>query len=274
MTLECAGNGRRGMDPAPAGTPWGYGAVSIVEFTGTPVSNVLDKAGILEEAVEVVFYGADRGDVAPGRTESYVRSLPLEVALSPDTILAWEMNREPLTANHGFPLRLVLPGWYGMASVKWVTQIRVSREKFSGFFQDERYIYSEEDGTREGEPVRRIRVRSLILDAAAKAGGHLEIVGVAWSGKGTISKVEISWDGGIQWSEAELDESNSPFDIQRWQFLWRPTSREQFKFVSRATDTAGDVQPISDRWNRLGYGNNGLHALRVPTSGLTDPLLE
>ncbi|MEE9163748.1 MAG: sulfite oxidase [Thermoplasmata archaeon] len=263
MTLECAGNGRKNMEPIPAGTPWGHGAVSIVRFTGTPVSNVLNKAGILKEAAEVVFYGADSGEVEPGRTEPYVRSLPLEVALSPDTILAWEMNGEPLTANHGFPLRLVVPGWYGMASVKWLRRITVSPEKFSGFFQDEQYVYSEENGTPEGAPVRRIRVRSLILDSAEKAGGQLEIVGVAWSGEGTISQVEISWDGGRKWREAELVGSSSPFDLQRWRFLWRPSGRGQFKFVSRATDTSGNVQPISDRWNRLGYGNNGLHAFRV-----------
>ena len=268
MTLECAGNGRRGMNPAPAGTPWGYGAVSVVEFTGTPLSNALDKAGILEEAVEVVFYGADRGDVAPGRTEAYVRSLPLKVALSPDTILAWEMNGEPLTANHGFPLRLVLPGWYGMASVKWLEQIIVSKGKFNGFFQDEHYVYSEEDGTPEGEPVRHIRVRSLILDATQVEEGNLEIVGIAWTGEGSVSKVEVSWDGGNEWHGAELGRSSSPFGLQRWRFVWAAEGGAEYEFVSRATDSSGNVQPLSDRWNRGGYGNNGLHALQVTTAGM------
>ncbi len=119
MTLECAGNGRVSMDPAPPGTPWGYGAVSIVEFAGTSLSNLLDLAGVLEGAVEVVFHGADKGEAMPGRTEQYIRSLPLEVALQRDVILAWEMNGKQLSVNHGFPLRLVVPGWYGMASVKW-----------------------------------------------------------------------------------------------------------------------------------------------------------
>jgi len=274
MTLECAGNGRKGMDPAPAGTPWGYGAVSVVEFTGTPVSHVLELAGISGEAAEAVFRGADQGEVVPGRMEPYVRSLPLEVALSPNTILAWEMNGEPLTANHGFPLRMVVPGWYGMASVKWLEQIIVSKDRFGGFFQDEHYVYFEEQGTPEGEPVRHIRVRSLILDAAQNEEGNIEIAGIAWTGEGTVSKVEVSWDGGTEWEQAELDRSSSPFGLQRWRFLWAAEEDAEYEFVSRATDSAGKVQPKSDRWNRGGYGNNGLHALKVSTSSLSDPLSE
>ena len=268
MTLECAGNGRKGMDPTPAGTPWGYGAVSIVEFTGTPVSNVLELAGILDEAVEAVFHGADHGEVSTGRMEPYVRSLSLEVALSPDTILAWEMNGEPLTADHGFPLRMVVPGWYGMASVKWLEQINLSKDRFGGFFQNVQYVYSEEEGTPEGEPVRHIRVRSLILEAAQKEKGNLEIIGIAWTGEGTVSKVEVSWDGGTKWEKAELDRSSSPYGLQRWRFLWADEEGAEYKFVSRATDSSGNVQPKTDRWNRGGYGNNGQYAHQVKPSGV------
>ena len=263
MTLECAGNGRARMDPSPEGTPWGYGAVSVVEFAGTSLSNVLDLVEISEDAAEVVFHGADQGEVASGRMEPYVRSLPMEVAFNPDTILAWEMNGEPLTANHGFPLRLVVPDWYGMASVKWLEQIVVSQDRFRGFFQNEHYVYSEEDGTPEGEPVRHIRVRSLILNAALKEEGKFEIIGIAWTGEGIISKVEISWDSGNEWHEAELASSRSAFDTQRWRFLWTVEEGKEFEFVTRAADSAGNIQPLKDRWNRGGYGNNGLHALRV-----------
>ena len=184
------------MDPAPPGTPWGYGAVSVVEFTGTPLSNLLEQAGFSNDAVEVIFHGADKGEVMPGRTEQYIRSLPLEFALKPDTILAWEINGEPLSVDHGFPLRLVVPSWYGMASVKWLEKIAVSEDKFSGFFQDEQYVYSEEQGTPAGEPVRTIRVRSLILESKRMEDNVVEISGIAWSGEGTISKVELSWDEG------------------------------------------------------------------------------
>jgi DMSO/TMAO reductase YedYZ molybdopterin-dependent catalytic subunit len=263
MTLECAGNGRVSMDPAPAGTPWGYGAVSVVEFSGTPLSNLLDRVGVLEGAVEVVFYGADKGEAMPGRTEQYVRSLPLELALKPDIILAWKMNGEPLSVDHGFPLRLVVPGWYGMASVKWLDQIIVIKDEFSGFFQGEQYVYSEEDGTPEGEPVRSIRVRSLILQASSREHGEVEISGIAWSGEGTVSKVELSWDGGSVWHEAELSKSSSPFDVQRWRYLWKPTESREFRVVSRAADDAGRSQPESDLWNRGGYGNNGPHGIQI-----------
>ncbi len=263
MTLECAGNGRVSMDPAPAGTPWGYGAVSVVEFSGTPLSNLLDQVGVLDEAVEVVFHGADKGEAMPGRTEQYVRSLPLELALKPDIILAWEMNGEPLSVDHGFPLRLVVPGWYGMALVKWLNQIIVSKDEFSGFFQGEQYVYSEEEGTPEGEAVRSIRVRSLILQASSRENGEVEISGIAWSGEGPISKVELSWDGGSEWHEAEVDDSTSRFDVQRWRYLWKPTESGEFRVVSRAADDAGRSQPESDVWNRGGYGNNGPHGIQI-----------
>lgn len=267
MTLECAGNGRVSMDPAPPGTPWGYGAVSVVEFTGAPLSNLLEQAGFSDDAVEVIFHGADKGEAMTGRTEHYVRSLPLEVALSPDTVLAWEMNGEPLSVDHGFPLRLVVPSWYGMASVKWLEKIAVSADKFSGFFQDEQYVYSEEQGTPEGEPVRAIRVRSLILESKRMEDSAVEISGIAWSGEGTIAKVELSWDGGKEWREAVLSESNSLFDVQHWLFQWKPAGEQELEFISRATDSSGNVQPTIDRWNRGGYGNNGLHRVRVSSSG-------
>ena len=263
MTLECAGNGRVSMDPAPPGTPWGYGAVSVVEFTGTPLSNLFEPAGILDGAAEIVFHGADKGEAILGRTEQYVRSLPHEVALSPDTILAWEMNGEPLTVDHGFPLRLVVPSWYGMASVKWLEKIIVRTDKFSGFFQDEQYVYSEEEGTPKGEPVRSIRVRSLILDSTQEQDGRVEIRGIAWSGEGAISKVEVSWDGGIEWHKAELDKPSSRFDVQRWRYLWLANESGEFSVISRATDNADKSQPESYVWNRGGYGNNGPYGIQI-----------
>lgn len=163
VALECAGNGRNRMHPVPDGTPWGYGAVSIVEFAGTSLRNVLHEAGIPDGALEVAFEGTDRGEVELGRIESFARSLPLDVALETDTLLAWDMNGRPLSPEHGFPLRLVVPGWYGMASVKWLKRVTPMTEPFRGFFQNDRYVYLEEQGTRDGEPVRRMRPRSLIV---------------------------------------------------------------------------------------------------------------
>ena len=120
VTLECAGNARKSVSPPPPGTLWGNGAVSVVEFSGVPLSLLLEKVGVAAGVLEAVFQGADRGEVSPGRREQFVRSLPLDVARHPDTLLAWQMNGQPLTPEHGYPVRLVVPGWYGMASVKWL----------------------------------------------------------------------------------------------------------------------------------------------------------
>ena len=159
----------KACSPCPTGTPWGYGAVSSVEFTGTPLANVLQQAGIPESVIEVGFQGADRGEVEPGRIEGFVRSLPLAVALNSDTLLAWEMNGQPLTADHGFPMRLVVPGWYAMASVKWLSQVTLLTQPRRSFFQHEHYVYVEEEGLPDGEPVRHIRPRSLIVSPAQES---------------------------------------------------------------------------------------------------------
>ena len=265
MTLECAGNGRRAMDPVPAGTPWGYGAVSIVEFTGTPVSNVLELAGISDEAVEAVFHGADRGEVAPGRMEPYVRSLPLEVALSPDTILAWEMNGEPLTTDHGFPLRMVVPGWYGMASVKWLTSVRVLEKPFVGFFQTERYIMADDAGVEAG--ISQMAVQSFVSwpehDTSLPAGQPVAISGMAWSGSGPIRRVDVSMDDGATWQDAHMDESPIGYSWQEWHVDWTPEKPGHYTIIARAVDEDGNLQPLENRWNPLGYCINGVKPVCV-----------
>lgn len=266
MALECAGNGRQAMSPKPPGTPWGYGAISVVRFTGTPLALILEAAGVARQAVEVLFRGADAGDVADGRRVQFARSLPLDAALAADPLLAWDMNNEPLTREHGFPLRVVVPGWYGMAAVKWLEQIDVVTEPFGGFFQKEHYVYSEESGVAEGEPVRRIRVRSLIAGPASGAvlelGPHM-VEGIAWSGHGPITRVEVSADGGGNWQEAVLEPAPGRYGALRWSYSWTPTQPGSYTLLSRATDASGNGQPASQRWNRLGYGNNGPQAVTV-----------
>ena len=266
MTLECAGNGRTSMMPLPGGTPWSYNAVSIVEFTGTPLSSLLEELGIQGSTSELVFVGSDKGKVPQGREVFYTRSLPVEVAMSPDILLAWEMNGQPLSPEHGFPLRLVVPGWYGMASVKWLKEIRVVEEPFKGFFQNEHYVYTEEEGTAEGEPVRQIRVRSLIHKPETGTEFErklVEIAGIAYSGEGEIAKVELSFDAGKIWEPARLEEVSSAYAAQRWTLAWIPDQPGVYTILSRATDVAGDPQPTEQRWNRLGYGNNAVQAVTV-----------
>ncbi len=270
MVLECAGNGRTSMRPVPAGTPWDFNAVSRVSFTGIPLHTLLEEAGIHEQAVEVIFSGADRGEVEPGREERYVRSLPLAIALKPNTLAAWEMNSQPLTAEHGYPLRLVVPGLYGMASVKWLQEIAVVEEPFQGFFQSEHYVYKGEAGTREGEPVKDIRVRSLITrpaDGEALTLGKIRVHGIAWTGQGEITRVQLSLDGGESWSETDLARKSPQYGGREWRFDWEPASAGVYTLFSRATDSDGNTQPLSQRWNRLGYGNNGVQSVTVVILG-------
>jgi len=226
--------------------------------TGTPVSNVLAKAGVSEHGVEALFIGADRGGAKPGRVESYCWGVPLALATHPDTLLAWEMNGEPLTPDHGYPLRLIVPGMYGMASVKWLSEINLVAKPHRGFFQGEHYLYLDEAGTPHGEQVAQMRVRSLILEC-----GDAEIRGVAWSGFGTITRVEVSTDGGGNWHPAELDPTDSPHGVWRWRHRWTPETAGTYTLSCRATDFLGNTQPANQRWNSHGYGNNGPHSIAL-----------
>lgn len=266
VTLECAGNGRSLMTPVPDGTPWGLGAVSTAEFTGARLRDVLEAAGPAPAAAEVLFEGADRGPVAPGREESFARSLPLAAALDGDVLLAWEMNGEPLAAEHGFPLRLVVPRWYGMASVKWLVEVRLLAGAFRGYFQAEHYVYLGEPGTPDGTPVTLSRVRSLLAapaDGDAVPLAPVELRGAAWSGAAPVARVEVSTDGGATWTDAGLEPAPSPCAAAPWRLSWLPPARGEYLLMARATDAAGNTQPLAPLSNALGYGNNCVQRVRV-----------
>lgn len=266
VTLECAGNGRSLMGAVPAGTPWGLGAVSTAEFTGARLRDVLEAAGPAPAAVEALFVGADRGPVAPGREECFARSLPLAAALAGDALLAWEMNGEPLRPEHGSPLRLVVPRWYGMASVKWLVELRLLAEPFRGHFQAEHYVYRGEPGTPDGTPVTLSRVRALLAapaDGDALPLAPVELRGAAWSGAAPVARVEVSTDGGATWTPAELEPAPSPYAAAPWRLAWLPPARGEHLLMSRATDAAGNTQPLEPVSNALGYGNNCVQRVRV-----------
>jgi DMSO/TMAO reductase YedYZ molybdopterin-dependent catalytic subunit len=267
VTLECAGNARSLVTPLPPGQPWGLGAVSTALFTGVPLRAVLERAGLADGAVEVLCAGADAGGIGGGRTVRFERSLPLDRALHPDVLLAWEMNGQPLPPRHGYPLRLVVPGWYGVASVKWMTEIRVLGEAFEGHFQTERYIYIGEPGIADGTPVTCMRVRALIGEPSEgeqlAIGAATTVRGTAWSGDAPVSRVEISFDGGETWRVAELGAAPSPYAAAPWSIAWTPTTPGRHLLLARATDAAGNVQPLDPVWNELGYGNNAVHRLEV-----------
>jgi DMSO/TMAO reductase YedYZ molybdopterin-dependent catalytic subunit len=277
VTLECAGNGRTLMRPQPEGTPWTLGATGTATFTGIPLEALLPDD--LGDAVEIVFRGADRGE-RPGWGEVvFERSLPVDVlADAPAPFVAWSMNGAPLTADHGGPVRLVVPGWYAVASVKWLSRIALSSIPFEGYFQTDRYRYVEVDGSVA--PVRRMRVRALLLavggvaleaagpapadpeDVLEVSSGSTRLAGIAWSGHGEVASVAVSLDGGASWREAEVEAGAAPFARTAWH-LDADLAPGAHEVVVRAADASGRIQPLEPVRNALGYGNNVAHRVRL-----------
>ncbi|WP_102126281.1 sulfite oxidase [Deinococcus planocerae] len=262
-TMECAGNGRVFLSPRRRGVAWELGAVGTAEWTGVPLSQVLERAGLLETAREVVLEGADRGHLTdpvetPGEI-TYARSVPLDKALG-DVLLAYGMNGEPLTPDHGFPLRAVVPGWYGMASVKWLTSVTVSARAFRGFFQTVDYAYWE---TRDGLPPQLTPIGPLQVKAAiARPAPHEEVAcgvtyevrGAAWAGEADVTRVEVSVDGGTTWEDAEFLDPPVRHVWRRWHHLWRvPERAARVTLLARATDAEGRTQPEAHDPARGGY---------------------
>jgi DMSO/TMAO reductase YedYZ molybdopterin-dependent catalytic subunit len=269
ITLECAGNGRALFRPPAPGVQWGFGAVGTAEWAGPLLAEVLARAGVQPGAREVIFGGADQGTVdAPGgltRRVRFERSMPVRDALESGALLAYAMNGHPLPARHGYPLRLVVPGWYAVASVKWLTGISVVADPFRGFFQDTHYVY---DGGRGGDgraPVWLQQVRALITRPAAGqdlARGGVTVRGVAWSGAAPVTRVEVSVAGG-PWQKARLTGVPPAHGWQRWEFLAGGLGPGQVRIRARASDLAGRVQPELPEWNRLGYGASFIHEVTV-----------
>ena len=265
-TMECAGNNRMSLLPLPSGEPWLGGAVSTGRWRGVPLAAVLAKAGVGDGVIEVLVEGADRGKPSDGPPDiPFARSLPLEKAIHGDTILAFEMNDEPLNNDHGRPLRLVVPTWYGMAGVKWVNRIVALTEPFAGYYQRNRYIYDYADGNTP-KPVTTMLVRSTITspaDGQNLAVGRTTVRGRAWSGSGKVAKVEVAIDGGNSWQEARVLPAVSEYGWCAWEYDWDAAGPGRHAIRSRATDAAGNVQPDHQRWNKYGYGSNGINAIAV-----------
>jgi len=263
-TMECAGNDRTGIRPLPGGEPWKGGAISTTRWIGVPLHHVLDAFGASADVTEVLAVGADCGTPADA-TESvaFARAIPIHVAASSDTLLALMMNGEPLPALHGGPVRLLVPGWYGMASVKWVAKITVLTTAYAGYFQRQRYVYDDQSGAH---PVTRMRVKSLIAapgDGSCLRAGDVAVWGWAWSGEGTISGVEVSTSGDGPWYEATVETPESPHAWWRWSASVPLRDPGRHVLRSRARDSSGAVQPESPFWNRLGYGNNAIQQVTV-----------
>ena len=269
VTLECAGNGRLDMKPLPTGEPWGDYAVSTARWTGALLRDVLELAQPSTDGADVRFEGADHGpyhlasilsDTDQGEL-TFVRALPLAEVADPssDILVAYEMNGEPLVADHGAPFRLIVPHWYAVASVKWLKRIDVLTEPFAGEFQTGHYIYEWAD--RPHEAVRLMRVRARVTDPAPGADlpvGSCTVRGKAWSGTGPVTQVDISFTGEGDWHPAQLDPPKGPYQWQDWSFVWDSDAVGRHTIRARATDAAGNVQPDVPPWNRLGYGNNAI----------------
>ncbi len=266
LTLECAGNGRRLMDPQPSGTPWELGAAGTATFTGVSLPDVLAQAGVLDDAVECLFTGADGGMVEEGDAVRFQRSLPIDLVAGTDApLIVWAMNGTPLTRDHGAPVRLVVPNYYAVASVKWLVDIELIARPFTGHFQSARYVYRV-PGTAT-TPVTTMRVRSLITShehGAQVAPGELRIEGTAWSGAGRVERVEVAADNG-PWLAATLDDARDQGAATLWHVSMElPPGHHVVR--ARATDSTGDTQPLEPIWNELGYGNNVVHAIELHVS--------
>ena len=270
VTMECAGNGRTLFSPRAISQPWGLEAVGTAEWTGTPLAPLLREAGLRSDTVEFVFTGLDSG-IEGGAVQRYERSLTVADALRDEVLLAYALNGEPLPPQHGFPLRLLVPGWYGMTSVKWLAQISAVTRPFEGYQMVKAYRLRS-DSDDPGVPLNRIAVRSLMVPPGIPEfatrirhvpSGGCRLTGKAWSGHGPIVRVEVSDDAGRTWADADVGAARGPHAWHPWSFEWRPRAAGEVELRSRATDAAGNSQPDNGVWNLGGYAGNGVQRVAV-----------
>jgi len=266
LTLECAGNGRVFLTPAVRGLQWANGAVGNAEWNGIPLGTLLDRAKPKAGAIDVVLAGVDSGSLTadpatPGAIH-FSRSLPLAKAKKPESIIAWGMNGADLTPSHGFPLRAVIGGWYGMASVKWLNRIFVSDRPYKGYFQTMDYSYYVRAIGSEPEviPVTEIQPKAAIArpgpNETVPVNKPYTVFGAAWAGESTVAKVEVSADGGTTWMEAKLDDKPKPFCWVKWRWEWMPTARGPARLLAKCTDERGTTQPEKRNADRRAYAIN------------------
>lgn len=270
VTMECAGNGRARLDPHPLSQPWLDEAIGTARWRGVRLRDVLDEAGPLEGSAEVLLRGRDHG-IEAGAEQPFERSIPLDEARRDEVVLAYEMNGRPLPPQHGFPLRLVVPGWYGMTNVKWIAAVTVVDRPFAGHQQATAYRLRREEG-EEGTPLTRMRPRALMVPPGTPhfpsrertlPHGPCVLEGRAWSGWAPVVSVEVSTDGAETWSAAELDEVDSPWAWRGWRFPWQPPGPGRYELCCRARDAAGNEQPLEGEWNLGGYANNSVQRVAV-----------
>ena len=268
-TLECSGNGRSLLKQKASGNPWTVGGVGNAVWGGVMLGPILERAGVQTAAAHVGFEGFEEALGSAGIR--FIRSIPLKKAIS-STLLAYEMNGQPLPLAHGYPLRALALGWTGANCVKWLSRITLLDQPFEGFFMDRVYrVFQKGDDPKSGEVVTAIGLKSIITEpreADDLKTGTVAIRGVAYAGETRVEKVEVSVDGGNRWHQADFDGPNQPFAWRRWQYLWQVEAPGPYAIMCRAFDTEGNCQPQDASWNKLGYGNNGVneHAIEVQIS--------
>ena len=270
VTLECAGNGRAFFDPPVAGVQWRKGAVGTARWTGIRLADLLGRAGIKRSARHVWLNGAD---VGTGRAPDFIRNVPLEKAMHPDTLLAYEMNGEVLPLAHGFPLRAIVSGWEGAYSVKWLTHLHVADREQDGPFVQSSYRYPKRPVApgatvqpADTVPLKGLVVKSIITSPMADAvvpPGPVRIAGFAWAGEAEIKRVDVSTDRGRTWVQARLGRDRAPFAWRQFEYQWNATDPGTLLVLSRAEDDKGRVQPIVAEWNPAGYLWNAIDQVRV-----------
>lgn len=265
-TMECSGNSRSMMKPKTRGNPWTIGGVGNAVYSGILLKDLLDRAGLTDRARHVAFEGMDKGLGRSGIT--FVRSIPLDKALS-STLLAYEMNGEPLPIKHGFPLRGLALGWTGANCVKWLHRINVLENPYEGFFMDKVYrVFQKGQDPKEGEVVTGLNLKSIITQPLMEEElppGNITILGAAYAGEERVKQVEISTDDGKNWDHADFLGPDEPYAWRQWQYIWKALEPGEYSIMARATDQNGRRQPMNASWNVQGYGNNGVreHAIRV-----------
>lgn len=270
VTLECAGNGRAFFDPPVAGIQWEKGAVGTARWTGARLSDVLKRFGVKSTARFVVLDGADR---PIGKMPDFVRNVPMAKAMHADTVIAYEMNGEPIPPLHGFPLRAVIPGWEGAYSVKWLERIEVLDREHDGFFVKTAYKYPTKKvapgaavDAKDMAPLTGLVVKSLItapLDKATVKAGAVRVAGFAWAGENDVVRVDVSLDGGATWRQAQLGRERERYTWRGFSHEFRITEPGHYTIMARATDDKGNVQPIEAMWNPSGYLWNVIDRVRI-----------
>ncbi len=265
-TLECSGNSRSLLKDKASGNPWTVGGVGNAVWGGVWLKDILEQSGTTSDGKHVCFEGFD---VPLGRAQiKFIRSIPVAKAFD-STLLAYEMNGEPLPLEHGFPLRALALGWTGANCVKWLHKITVLENAFEGFFMDKVYrVFQKGEDSQAGKPITQITVKAIItqpLQKASVAAGIIPIRGAAYAGEAGIASVEVSADKGRTWQPARLIGLDVPFAWRHWEYLWNVDAKGAYTIMARACDTDGNCQPESAAWNVLGYCNNGIqeHALSI-----------